>query len=142
MRIARAPAAIVAVAALACGAALPTAPGWPAARAAPPDCRIAPFAGATLPQGAVATMRVVGDGGPCRIDNFGIPSDRRNPAESGSITTAPAHGKAEFAAPAALYTPEPGYVGDDAFAYEAYAKGNVDQRVRLKVRVQVTVFAR
>jgi hypothetical protein len=52
-----------------------------------------------------------------------------------------AHGKAEFVAPDARYTPEPGYVGADEFEYEAYARGNSGQRVRLKVLVKVQVRA-
>jgi hypothetical protein len=104
-------------------------------------CRVEPFQGATLPQGAVAYMRVVNTGDPCVIVNFGLPSERANPAESGNITKQPAHGKAEFAAPEARYAPKLGYVGEDEFEFEAFAKGRVNQQVRLTVQVKITVTA-
>jgi len=87
-------------------------------------------------------MHVVNSGAACAITTFGIPAERRNPAESGAITSDPLHGSAEFNAPQARYTPTPGFVGDDEFAFEAIAKGNnVSQPVRLKVRVLVHVRA-
>ena len=108
---------------------------------AEPDCFVEPFTGAALPQGATARMRVVSNGKPCRIINFGVSAERRNPADAGTITQAPTRGKAEFVAPRAVYTPEPGFVGDDEFAFEAHAKGHVDQQIRLRVRVLVSVVA-
>ena len=115
----------------------------PAVLSQPPRaCRVEPFQGAALPQGAVAHMHVVNSGAACTITLFGVPGERRNPAESGSITTQPAHGSAAFVAPQALYTPAKGFVGDDEFTLEALAKGNnVQQSVRLKVRVVVRVVA-
>ena len=86
-------------------------------------------------------MTVAGGGASCAITNYGVPADKRNPAYSGAITVAPSHGAAVFDAPRAKYTPAPGYVGEDEFAYEAIAKGNVDQEVRLRVRVKVKVAA-
>lgn len=112
-----------------------------AARAQSSDCRVEPFSGATMPQGADATMRLVNTGKTCTIINFGVGADRSHPAQSGNITKPPAHGKAEFKPPRAAYTPEPGYVGDDAFEYEAFARGQTNQPVRLLVRVKVTVTA-
>jgi hypothetical protein len=106
-----------------------------------PRCRVEPFQGATLPQGTVARLHVVNTGSPCAIVNYGVPAERSNPADSGAITKQPAHGKAEFAAPQATYTPEPGFVGQDEFAYEALARGKSAQQVRLKVRVKVLVVA-
>jgi hypothetical protein len=112
------------------------------AAAGDPPCIVAPFQGATTAQGASTQMRVVNTGATCRIVNFGKPAERGNPASSGSITAAPAHGSADFVAPEARYTPTPGYVGVDAFAYEAFAAGSQDgQPLRLKVRVQVQVVA-
>lgn len=105
------------------------------------DCRVEPFSGATMPQGADTTMRLANTGKTCTIINFGVGADRSNPAQSGTITKPPAHGKAEFKPPRAAYTPEPGYVGEDAFEYEAYARGQSNQPVRLLVRVKVTVTA-
>jgi hypothetical protein len=105
------------------------------------DCRVDPFHGAATPQGAVATMRVRNTGAACLIHNYGTPDARGHPAESGNITKEPAHGKAVFNAPAASYVPAPGFVGEDEFAYEARAKGNVDQSVVLRVRVKVVVAA-
>ena len=105
-------------------------------------CRIEPFQGATLPQGAVAHMHVTNTGAACAIGNFGVPAERRNPAESGTITSKPSHGSAEFSAPHARYTPQRSFVGEDEFTYEAFAKGNnVQQSVRLKVHVLVHVKA-
>jgi hypothetical protein len=104
-------------------------------------CRVEPFQGATLPQGAVAQMTVVNTGASCSITNYGVPTDRGNPAYSGTIASAPAHGAASFASPQATYTPEPGFAGDDDFAYEAIAKGNIGQQLRLRVRVKVKVVA-
>ena len=49
---------------------------------------------------------------------------------------------AEFVAPQARYTPEPGYVGEDTFEFEAFARGRNDQPMRLKVRVVVQVRRR
>jgi hypothetical protein len=109
--------------------------------AKPPECQIEPFRGATLPQGTVAHMRVANTGKPCVITNHGVPAERSNPADSGTITKQPAHGKAEFVAPQAKYTPERGYAGEDEFAYEAFARGKGEQRVRLKVQVKVAVAA-
>jgi hypothetical protein len=106
-----------------------------------PDCHVDSFHGATLPQGAVASMRVVNTGRACGIVNYGVPADRSNPAEAGSITRKPAHGTAEFVASQAKYTPERGYVGGDEFEYEAIAKGESNQQVRLKVRVKVLIVA-
>ena len=111
------------------------------AMAQPKACRVEPFQGATLPQGATATMLVVSGGPACAITNFGVPAGRRNPAESGAITSNPQHGVATFSAPKASYKPDPGYVGEDEFTYEAYAKGNIDQQIHLRVRVKVTVTA-
>jgi len=105
-------------------------------------CRIEPFQGATLPQGAIAHMHVTNTGATCAIANFGVPAERRNPAESGTITSKPSHGSAEFSAPRARYTPAPGFVGEDEFTYEALAKGNnAQQPLRLKVHVLVHVKA-
>ena len=106
-----------------------------------PACRVESFQGATLPQGATAHMSVVSGGRACSISNFGVPAERRNSAESGNITVKPQHGVAEFSAPKATYKPEPGYLGEDEFSYEAFAKGNIDQQVHLRVRVKVTVVA-
>ena len=86
-------------------------------------CRVEPFDGASRPEGAVTQMYVVNTGAPCSIRNFGGTRSIPSPAENGSITSKPAHGTAEFVAPAARYTPAPGYVGEDEFAYIANAKG-------------------
>lgn len=103
-------------------------------------CQVDPFRGATLPQGAVAQMTVVNTGTRCAIENFGA-SGRTNPADSGSITTPPTHGSAEFVAPRAEYTPTAVFVGADEFAYAAFAKGDMNQQVRLKVRVNVVAHS-
>lgn len=111
--------------------------GW----TAEPPCRVEPFQGATTPQGASTRMRVVNTGAACRIANFGLPGERGHPASTGTITAPPMHGSATFVAPEVRYTPARGYVGADAFAYEAIATGAQDQPLRLKVRVRVEVVA-
>lgn len=94
-----------------------------------------------MPQGTVARMHVVNTGGSCAIANYGVPGEDRNPAESGNITKSPAHGKAEFVAPHAKYTPLPGFVGEDEFEYEAFARSRKNQQLRLKVHVKVFIAA-
>ena len=106
-----------------------------------PPCRIEPFSGATLPQGAVAQMTIANTGASCAITNYGVPADRQNAAESGSITSAATQGTASFTPPRATYTPQPGFVGDDEFAYTAMAKGHHGQQITLRVRVKVKVVA-
>ena len=106
-----------------------------------PECSVSSFQGATLPQGAVARLRVVNKGTSCALANYGAPEERSNPADSGSITRPPAHGTAEFVAPNAKYTPAQGYVGEDEFEYEAFARGRSNQQVRLRVQVKVLVIA-
>ena len=86
-------------------------------------------------------MRVVNTGGSCSIANYGMPAERRNPADSGRMTKQPRHGKAEFVAPHAQYTPARGYVGEDEFEYEAIAQSPSNQHLRLKVLVKVLVVA-
>ena len=104
-------------------------------------CRIEPFSGATLPQGAVAQMTMANTGASCEITNYGVPAERQNAADSGSITSAATHGTASFTPPRATYTPQPGFVGDDEFAYTAMAKGHNGQQITLRVRVKVKVVA-
>ena len=104
-------------------------------------CRIEPFSGATLPQGAVAQMAIANTGEPCAITNYGVPSNRQNAAYSGSITSAATHGIASFTPPRATYTPQPGFVGDDKFAYTAMARSQNGQQITLRVRVEVKVVA-
>jgi hypothetical protein len=104
-------------------------------------CRFEPFSGATLPQGAVARMTVANTGASCEITNYGVPADRQNAADSGSITPAATHGTASFTPPQATYTPQPEFVGDDEFAYTAMAKGQNGQQITLRVRVKVKVVA-
>jgi hypothetical protein len=102
-------------------------------------CAVDRFQDATSPAGAEVHMRVLNIGRPCTIVNHGMPAERAHPAESGAITQAAHHGTAAFAAPDAVYMPAVGFAGSDAFAYEAYAKGRSDERLRLRVRVKVDV---
>jgi hypothetical protein len=104
-------------------------------------CKVDAFRGASEPTGATTNMRVTNTGTACRIINMGVPTERRNPAVSGSITKPPTHGSAEFAAPFAKYTPHPGYAGEDEFEYEASVTDIRDQPGRLKVKVKVNVIA-
>jgi len=105
------------------------------------NCQVEPFQGATLPRGAVANMRVTNAGHSCSIVNYGAPAEHGNPADSGKITKHPTHGNAEFLAPDAKYTPEQGYVGNDEFEYEAFARSSSNRQVHLKVLVKVNVVA-
>jgi hypothetical protein len=104
-------------------------------------CRVEPFQGASLPRGAVTQMVVPNNGQACTIINFGSAAEGKNLADSGNILAAPAHGTAEFVAPRARYTPAPGYVGQDEFTYEAFARGSINQQIRLLVTVRVSVVA-
>jgi hypothetical protein len=103
-------------------------------------CKAEPFRGATSREGAATRMAVVNNGQPCSIVNYGVPEERSNPAHSGRITVQARNGTAEFSAPAASYTPKPGFVGDDEFTYEAMATGRGNANLTLKVRVQVKVM--
>jgi Bacterial Ig domain len=104
-------------------------------------CKVPAFRGATLPKGADAVMHVVNTGRECGIRNFGQASDVNSLASSGSITKPPQNGTARFEPPSALYTPNPGFAGEDYFEYQAHAKGPQDKPVVLTVRVKVTVTA-
>jgi hypothetical protein len=122
-------------------AAMMFAPFVPSqAHAQDPRCLVPPFSGAAQPQGAVAQMRVVNDGKACGVSHFGVPSERRNPAESSKIIQPAAHGTLQFVAPRILYTPEPGFAGEDEFTYEARAKNKREEPVTLKVKMKVTVL--
>jgi hypothetical protein len=112
------------------------------AMAQKPSCEVAPFSGASSPQGTVATMSVVNDGQPCGITLYGVPEERRNPATDGVISVAPKHGKAEFVGSRVQYTPEPGYVGEDEFSCQAWAIGASRRSVPLKVRMKVQIHAK
>lgn len=107
----------------------------------PSPCRIEPYRGASSVQGAHAKVRMVNTGQACIFKNYGIPDERAHPAHSGRITQQAGNGKAEFAAPAALYTPTPGFAGMDSFEFEAEAVGRSGAALRLKVRVSIEVVA-
>jgi hypothetical protein len=121
--------------------ALVTAASIASAHAQSQGCRIEPFQGASLPGGAVLKMTVTNTGAACTVANYGVPGEKKNPADSGSVTSQPSHGTAEFVAPQARYTPAPGYAGDDEFTYEAFARGANNQPLRLTVQVKVAVRA-
>jgi len=111
---------------------------------APPTqyrCEVPTFSGAMSPQGASATMTVVSDGLFCTVMNWGVPSERRNPATAGEITEFPRHGTAMFGGAAARYVADRGYVGRDAFAYRATAFGSDGLEHTMIVRVEVDVKA-
>ena len=104
-------------------------------------CRVPAFRGAASPQGADAEMHIVNNGRACAISNFGMFTERQNPAFSGQITRAPTTGTAEFKPPRAVYTPKPGFEGEDYFEYEATAKGSNESALLFRVRVKVYVKA-
>ena len=104
-------------------------------------CYVPVFRGAALPQGGDAEMHMTNNGRACGIRNFGHYPDNTSLAFSGSITTPPKNGIAKFDSPRALYTPNPGFIGEDYFEYQANAKGPQDNPVLLRVRVKVTVTA-
>ena len=105
-------------------------------------CQVPPFSGASSPQGATATMRVVNDGEPCSIRLFGVPAERRNPASGGTITKPAKNGTAEFVDGRLQYTPARGFTGEDAFSAQAHAIGESRTPHLLKVHVSVHVVAR
>jgi Bacterial Ig domain len=111
------------------------------AQAAPSTCRVPAFRGAVQPAGADAEMHVVNTGQPCTIANWGVFTERQNPAFAGEITRAPASGTAEFKPPRAVYTPAPGFAGEDYFEYQANAKGPSENALLFRVRVKVFVKA-
>jgi Bacterial Ig domain len=111
------------------------------AQTAPSTCRVPVFRGAVLPAGADAEMHVVNTGQPCTIANWGMFTERQNPAFAGEITRAPANGTAEFKPPRAMYTPNPGFAGEDYFEYQANAKGPSENALLFRVRVKVFVLA-
>ena len=115
--------------------------GASAAVCASSHCRVEPFRNASTPQGADATMRVRNTGAACRIRNYGASDARQNPAESGSITQPASHGKATYAGADALYVPDPGFIGEDTFVYQARARNDANQSIVLTVRVKVLVMA-
>ena len=102
-------------------------------------CDIQPYRGATSAQGADAIVSMVNRGQTCKLNNFGLPEEQANPAHSGRILVQPKNGRAAFEAPAATYTPSPGFAGVDEFAYEAMALGRGNVNLRLSVRVRITV---
>ena len=105
-------------------------------------CRVPVFRGATQPQGGEAEMHAVNNGRPCGIRNFGHYPDTATLAYAGSITVPPKNGVAKFEPPRALYTPNPGFTGEDQFEYQANAKGPQENPVMLKVKVRVLVTER
>ena len=104
-------------------------------------CLIEPFRGAASPQGADAKARMLNKGQSCTFQNYGVPEERANPAESGRVLKEPTQGRAVFNAPAVTYTPNAGFVGTDSFEYEAFALNRSGSRLRLLVRVTVEVTA-
>jgi TonB family protein len=110
---------------------------------APPliRCTLLPFRSAARPEGADVTLIVVSDGRPCAIPNWGVPVERRNPATAATISVAPKHGKAVFISPRMEYTADPGYAGEDEFAYEATVTDSIGADVVLRFRVKADVRA-
>ena len=109
--------------------------------AQPRTCEISPFRGAAQPGGAVGSMAVVNNGQPCGLTNYGVPAEGRNPGYDGRITLQARHGKAEIIEARVQYTPDPGYMGEDEFAYQMSARANSGTRILLKVRFKVKVAA-
>ena len=61
-------------------------------------CIVQPYRGASSPQGSVAKLSMVNRGQPCRLENYGVPDERANPAYQGRITVSPMNGTATFVA--------------------------------------------
>ena len=104
-------------------------------------CGVPVFRGATQPQGGHAEMRVVNNGQACGIRNYGSYPNDATLAFAGEITVLPENGQAKFIPPRAVYTPKPGFSGEDSFEYRATAKGPSDNLVYLRVKVKVLVVA-
>ena len=128
--------------AVALGGQTATPPPAAAGRGGLLRCYISQFRGAATPQGADATMIAVSDGqGGCGMMNYGLADARQNPATAIKLTLVPAHGRAIPSAPRVIYNPQQGYVGPDAFAYEATAVNGAGEVITLRVRVAVDVRA-
>jgi thiol-disulfide isomerase/thioredoxin len=119
----------------------PPAPQTPAPAQPLIRCTLLPFRSAARPEGADVTLIVVSDGRPCAIPNWGVPVERRNPATAATISVAPKHGKAVFISPRMEYTADPGYAGEDDFAYEATVTDSIGADVVLRFRVKTDVRA-
>ena len=104
-------------------------------------CEISPVSGASQPAGAVGSMVVVNRGQACGFTNYGVPAESRNPGYAGRITLQAKHGKAEVIGARVQYTPDPGYVGEDEFAYQMSAQGSSGTPILLRVRFRVNVLA-
>jgi hypothetical protein len=87
----------------------------------------------------MATMYVLNDGRPCGLTTYGLPAERRNPATDGLNTQPPKHGKAELIGGRVQYTPDAGYVGEDACSYEARSADATGRSIVLNVQLKVTV---
>ena len=111
----------------------------PTAHAQHEACAVAPYRGASSPEGAIAEVRMRNNGFPCVMPNYGAPNEKRHPADSGRIVTPARNGTARFVAPNAEYAPAPGFAGDDEFQYEAFARGQGGTPVHLRVTVKVRV---
>jgi hypothetical protein len=86
-------------------------------------------------------MAVVNNGRPCGFTNYGVPAEGRNPGYGGGITLQAKHGKAEVIEARVQYTPDPGYVGEDEFAYQMSARANSGTAILLKFLFKVNVLA-
>ncbi len=104
-------------------------------------CSVPVFRGAALAQGGEAEMRVVNNGQACGIRNFGSFPNPNSLAHAGEITVPAKNGQARFVAPRAVYTPLPGFAGEDSFEYSATATGPTGNLVALRVKVRVVVVA-
>lgn len=107
--------------------------------AQPEGCRVAPYRGASQPGGAVANISMRNTGQSCVLPMYGRPAEKADPATSGRITKHPTNGKAAFVPPAASYTPDPGFTGQDEFEVEAWVPARSRDPIRLLVRFTVTV---
>lgn len=114
------------------------------AAAQAPRCEVPAFRGLTQPGGAIATMRVVNDGQPCRF-GFVMTSDTREPFAEARISRAAANGTATATGNGAAYQPRAGFTGTDSFvvSMSGVASGGAatGRRIEGQITVNVTVVA-
>ena len=104
-------------------------------------CRPPRVRGATAPGGATIEVTVRNTGQPCRI---AIMSDVEGELATTEIKAIeePSHGKLEFLTPSvSAYTPNPGYVGPDAYAFVGRGPTRNRHTVDVRLNVKVTVVA-
>jgi hypothetical protein len=120
----------------AAGPAAPVAPVAPASPVAAPApfsrCHVRKIIGVRRPGGTETTMRVASDGRGCGFRIYLHAADRVA-FQSLVASTPPAHGAVVVNNNSqVIYTPAPGFVGDDRFVVESQPRGSLTVRVAVR----------